>query len=73
VPVQLIIPTLDVFLSPRLHDGLERWAPQLTRRTLPAKHWVPRTHPNENDTVIGEFGAGLDEPVAERAREAPGR
>lgn len=42
-PVQLITPTGDAFLSQRLYDDLDHWAPQLVRRTLPAKHWVPHT------------------------------
>lgn len=57
VPVQLITPTGDVFLSPHLYDDLERWVPHLTRHTLPAKHWVPRTRPNEISTFIAEFAA----------------
>ncbi|WUF55064.1 SDR family oxidoreductase [Streptomyces tubercidicus] len=54
-PVQLITPTGDAFLSPRLYDDLEQWAPQLVRRTLPAKHWVPRTRPDQLVSWIGEF------------------
>ena len=55
VPVQLITPTGDSFLSPRLYDDLELWVPQLTRRTLPAKHWVPRTRPDQLSAWITEF------------------
>ncbi|MFI1354952.1 SDR family oxidoreductase [Streptomyces sp. NPDC020898] len=54
-PVQLITPLQDVFLSERLCDGLERWAPRLTRRTLPARHWVPRTRPDQLAAWIDEF------------------
>ncbi|MFD5447026.1 SDR family oxidoreductase [Streptomyces sp. NPDC127100] len=55
VPVQLVTPLGDAFLSERLHDELERWAPRLTRRTLPAKHWVPRTRPDRLADWITEF------------------
>jgi NAD(P)-dependent dehydrogenase (short-subunit alcohol dehydrogenase family)/pimeloyl-ACP methyl ester carboxylesterase len=55
VPVQLITPTGDAFLSERLYDDLEQWAPNLLRRTLPAKHWVPRTRPERLADWIGEF------------------
>ncbi|MFJ7943023.1 SDR family oxidoreductase [Streptomyces sp. NPDC096354] len=58
VPVQLITPTGDIFLSERLYDQLELWAPQLVRRTLPAKHWVPRTRPDQLASWISEFVAG---------------
>ncbi|MEV5607107.1 SDR family oxidoreductase [Streptomyces sp. NPDC052225] len=54
-PVQLITPLGDAFLSPKLYDQLELWAPRLTRRTLPAKHWVPRTRPDQLAAWIGEF------------------
>lgn len=54
-PVQLITPLGDAFLSERLYDELEQWVPQLTRRTLPAKHWVPRTRPDQLAAWITEF------------------
>ncbi|MFD7911617.1 SDR family oxidoreductase [Streptomyces sp. NPDC059752] len=74
VPVQLITPTGDAFLSERLYDGLERWAPDLLRRTLPAKHWVPRTRPDQLAAWITEFVTDREEP-ATRAPEqkAPGK
>ncbi|MFJ8653973.1 SDR family oxidoreductase [Streptomyces rochei] len=59
-PVQLITPLEDAFLSERLYDGLERWAPRLTRRTLPAKHWVPRTRPDRLADWITEFVTAVD-------------
>lgn len=54
-PVQLITPLEDTFLSERLYDGLERWVPRLTRRTLRAGHWIPRTRPDQLATWITEF------------------
>jgi NAD(P)-dependent dehydrogenase (short-subunit alcohol dehydrogenase family)/pimeloyl-ACP methyl ester carboxylesterase len=39
VPVQTITLTEDNYVSPALTEGLERWAPQLWRRTIPAGHW----------------------------------
>ncbi|MBC7268797.1 MAG: SDR family oxidoreductase [Streptomyces sp.] len=65
-PVQLITPLDDVFLSERLYDDLERWAPRLTRRTLPAKHWVPRSRPDQLAAWITEFVT-----AAEAGRPAP--
>ncbi|MFD7338585.1 SDR family oxidoreductase [Streptomyces violascens] len=55
VPVQLITPLDDVFLSPKLYAELEHWAPRLIRRTLPAKHWIPRTRPDQLAAWISEF------------------
>ncbi|GGS88152.1 short chain dehydrogenase [Streptomyces chromofuscus] len=70
-PVQLITPLGDAFLSERLYDDLERWAPQLTRRTLPARHWIPRSRPDQLAAWIEEFVLANEEgrPVI----EAPGR
>ncbi|MEU6505909.1 SDR family oxidoreductase [Streptomyces sp. NPDC046942] len=59
-PVQLITPQGDAFLSERLYDDLERWVPQLTRRTLPARHWVPRTRPDQVASWIEEFIMSVD-------------
>ena len=39
VPVQLVSPLRDRFVSPALAEGLERWAPDLRRRTLTCGHW----------------------------------
>lgn len=74
VPVQLIVPTGDGFLSERLYDDIERWAPDLVRRTLPAKHWIPRTRPDQVAAWITEFVTSREEPAV-RAPElkAPGR
>ncbi|MBT2382837.1 SDR family oxidoreductase [Streptomyces sp. ISL-11] len=74
-PVQLITPTGDVFLSERLYDGLEKWAPGLVRHTLAAKHWVPRTRPDQLSAWIAEFvtsqeSSGTAGPAA--AGGAPG-
>ncbi|MFF8191432.1 SDR family oxidoreductase [Streptomyces bobili] len=54
-PVQLITPLGDAFLSAQLYDDLELWAPRLTRRTIPAKHWVPRTRPDQLASWITDF------------------
>ncbi|MFL4490807.1 SDR family oxidoreductase [Streptomyces sp. VTCC 41912] len=60
-PVQLITPTGDAFLSQRLYDDLDQWAPQLVRRSLPAKHWVPRTRPDQLVSWIGAFITAKEE------------
>lgn len=68
VPVQLITPTGDVFLSERLYDGLERWVPRLTRRRLPGKHWVPYTRPDQLAHWVGDFVTAEE---AARPSESP--
>ncbi|MFJ8605243.1 SDR family oxidoreductase [Streptomyces shenzhenensis] len=73
-PVQLITPLGDAFLSERLYDELEQWAPRSTRRTLPAKHWIPRTRPDQLATWITEFvtriEGGRPEPTRPTGRYA---
>ncbi|MFG3202381.1 SDR family oxidoreductase [Streptomyces sp. NPDC048192] len=64
-PVQLITPQGDAFLSERLYDDLEQWVPRLTRRTLPAKHWVPRSRPDQLVSWIGDFVTSVDAGRAE--------
>ncbi|WKX71591.1 SDR family oxidoreductase [Streptomyces sp. XD-27] len=61
VPVQLVVPTDDAFLSERLYDDLDRWVPRLTRRTIPAKHWVPRTRPDQISAWVAEFAASVED------------
>ncbi|MCF3961907.1 SDR family oxidoreductase [Streptomyces fuscigenes] len=80
VPVQLIVPTGDPFLSERLYDGLDHWVPRLTRRTVRAGHWVPRTRPDQLATWIGDFvtdrerdAAGVEDPLGPAALDAPSR
>lgn len=75
-PVQLITPLGDAFLSERLYDGLEEWAPRLVRRTIPAKHWVPRTRPDQLSAWITEFvtaNEGRDAGIPAPATVAGGR
>ncbi|POX51166.1 short chain dehydrogenase [Streptomyces sp. Ru71] len=59
-PVQLVTPLRDAFLSERLYDELELWVPQLTRRTLPARHWIPRTRPDHLAAWISEFVTSVE-------------
>ncbi|MDF9814318.1 SDR family oxidoreductase [Streptomyces sp. SPB162] len=61
VPVQLITPTGDPFLSEKLSDGLEQWVPDLRRRTIATRHWVPRTRPDQLAQWIGDFVTSNEE------------
>ncbi|MBQ0997910.1 SDR family oxidoreductase [Streptomyces sp. RK62] len=66
-PVQLITPLGDAFLSERLYDGLEHWVPRLTRRTLDARHWIPRTRPDRLAAWIKEFVTSVEDGRPKRA------
>ncbi len=69
-PVQLITPLDDAFLSPRLYDELETWAPRLTRRTIPAKHWLPRTRSDQVASWVTEFVTSVEAGQARSATPA---
>ncbi|MFJ9951588.1 SDR family oxidoreductase [Kitasatospora sp. NPDC091207] len=61
VPVQLITLTRDHYVGAFLFEGLERWVPKLTRRSLHATHWSALL---EKGTAVAgmvrEFTAGVD-------------
>ncbi|MBV9058646.1 MAG: SDR family oxidoreductase [Pseudonocardiales bacterium] len=46
VPVQVLAPQRDPFVSLSLQTDIARWVPNLAVRKLPAGHWLPRTHPH---------------------------
>jgi len=71
-PVQLVTPLGDAFLSEKLYDELERWAPRLVRRTLHAKHWIPRTRPDQLAAWIMEFVHANEDGAPVRERVATG-
>ncbi|MFF1693667.1 SDR family oxidoreductase [Streptomyces sp. NPDC058257] len=72
-PVQLITPSGDIFLSERLYDELELWAPELVRRSIPAKHWVPRTRPDQLAAWITDFVTTNEDGVPARNSVATGK
>jgi NAD(P)-dependent dehydrogenase (short-subunit alcohol dehydrogenase family) len=72
-PVQLVTPLGDAFLSERLYDGLEEWAPRLVRRTLPDKHWIPRTRPDQLAAWITDFVHANEDGVPVRDTPATGK
>ncbi|MGW2541502.1 SDR family oxidoreductase [Kitasatospora sp. NPDC001574] len=67
VPVQLITLTQDHYVGTYLSEGLERWVPGLTRRTLHATHWSALL---EKGTAVARM---VREHVArtEAGRDAP--
>lgn len=60
VPVQLITPTRDPFLSRHLYGGLERWAPELLRRTVAGTHWLPLSRPGLLSDWISAFAEDVE-------------
>jgi pimeloyl-ACP methyl ester carboxylesterase len=55
VPVQVIVPASDPFVSPSYSLHLERWVPQMWRRVVPGRHWIIRAEPQRVAGWIGEL------------------
>ncbi|RKO26105.1 alpha/beta fold hydrolase [Pseudarthrobacter phenanthrenivorans] len=47
IPVHVIVPVRDPFVSPSLTEGLNDWVPRLTVRKVKAGHWWPATHASD--------------------------
>ena len=60
LPVQLVVATRDHYVTPRLSDDVDQWAPDLTRRDVDAGHWCARTHPDELAELIAELVDAVD-------------
>jgi len=77
VPVQLVVPTRDRFVSLELLEGLDQWVDELWRRDVAAGHWLQLSHPELVVRTVSEFVdfiEGGEEPAAlHRARVRSGR
>jgi NAD(P)-dependent dehydrogenase (short-subunit alcohol dehydrogenase family) len=60
VPVQLVVPTGDRFISPGYYDLAARYAPRLRRRFVGSGHWAPRAQPERIARWIEEFVDEVD-------------
>ncbi len=54
-PVQLIVASEDAFVRGYMLQGLERWAPALTRDLVRARHWLPLSQPAWLAEAIARF------------------
>jgi NAD(P)-dependent dehydrogenase (short-subunit alcohol dehydrogenase family)/pimeloyl-ACP methyl ester carboxylesterase len=55
VPVQLIVPTRDRYISTAMYDDAAGWASRLWRREVRAGHWVQRSHPRAVARAVFEL------------------
>lgn len=58
MPVQVVVPARDPFLSPDLVEGLEDWVEDLTVVTVDNGHWWPATRPAELARLLRNSDAG---------------
>jgi NAD(P)-dependent dehydrogenase (short-subunit alcohol dehydrogenase family) len=63
VPVQLLVPTGDRFVTPALLDDVGRWVPNLWRRDVPGRHWLPRLHPDRVARWIADLIDHAESPA----------
>ncbi len=61
VPVQLVIPARDRFISRSYYDAADEVAPGLVRRTVAGSHWAPRAQPDLVAEWIAEFALGVED------------
>lgn len=54
-PVQILVPTQDMYVGPLLTSQLDRWVPDLTRTEYPARHWMPLSHPQAMADALRQF------------------
>ena len=68
IPVQLVVPVGDRYVTPGLLDGLEAVAPNLVRREVGGGHWLPRSKPALVARLVAEHVAAVE---AQRAPAPP--
>ena len=67
VPVQVIHPVGDHYVSRALVEDIERWVPTLWVRTVRAGHWAPVTHGATIAAMVSELVAHAGGAPAARA------
>jgi pimeloyl-ACP methyl ester carboxylesterase len=69
VPVQLVVPTKDAFLSPAIYADVAEFAPDVRRVDVVAGHWVVRSQPGLVADTVRAFVTEI-EARQENRREA---
>jgi pimeloyl-ACP methyl ester carboxylesterase len=60
LPVQLVVPLRDRYVTPALAATAEAFATDLTRVDIDAGHWAPRSHPAELARCVDSFVTGVE-------------
>ncbi|MDQ5854742.1 MAG: SDR family oxidoreductase, partial [Actinomycetota bacterium] len=55
IPVQVLVPRRDPFLSMPVQTDVQRWVRNLAVRVLPGGHWLPRTKPDVVARCVSEL------------------
>jgi NAD(P)-dependent dehydrogenase (short-subunit alcohol dehydrogenase family)/pimeloyl-ACP methyl ester carboxylesterase len=67
VPVQLVVPTGDRFISPDYYELAGRYVPSLRERFVDSGHWAPRVQP---ERIAGWIESFVDEVESGRVADA---
>jgi len=71
VPVQILVPSHDRYLTAALLEGLEEWSTSLWRRILDGGHWAIRSDPGSVAQYVREIVEYVEEGIeAEGFRRA---
>jgi len=77
VPVQVLVPTRDAYLTDAAQTDVAGYAVDLRVRRIPAGHWLPRSRPAVVARCVRELVAhvegGPEAPALRRARAGGGR
>lgn len=77
VPVQVLAPTRDRYVTPPLQTEIDEFASDLRVRHIPGGHWVPRSRPEVIARCVRELvthvEGGAEAPSLRRARAGTGR
>ncbi|MBA2446377.1 MAG: alpha/beta fold hydrolase [Nocardioidaceae bacterium] len=57
LPVQLVVPLRDPYITPAATREVHRFVPNLTRVKIDAGHWVQQTDPDRVAALIGDFAS----------------
>jgi pimeloyl-ACP methyl ester carboxylesterase len=55
IPVLLIVPTRDPYISPRLYEELPHWVGSMRREEVSCGHWLPLKEPEKLAMLIRSF------------------
>ncbi|GAA2787344.1 SDR family oxidoreductase [Crossiella cryophila] len=67
VPVQVLAPTRDPFVSTSVQTDIARWVSDLRVRRIAGGHWLPRSRPEVIARCVTEFAEHLDGAPETRA------
>ena len=60
VPVLLLRPAREHYVSPHINDDLRQWAPRLWQRDIAAGHWPQLSRPHAVATNVREFAQCIE-------------